>query len=599
MYYDYDNRPETDDLIGRYLNSDTCTTQGHYHGDMPENIVTVPQVNFPGHVRHGMGSPSNYSKNYCTSFEGWLVLPEDGVYTFEMSCSDSCRFALACSTDSKAECGNPSTKSKFSSSYNFRHDANNARERYYITAGMQVTGRNIAGEEASTYAGLRTLELDMPAGTYPIKLQHAVGPDSFEVDFEKKFGFGPQFILKWTPPNATHSQVIPAKRYLHKAPYALHFEHYPARVEKWLDGDFDTYEYIRTDGPHEGARTEGVAIIDLGYVFLVEKVEIYAVDADDVLEISVSTDLKDTKNGGRRHQICGTIQTTGTKEVVKSTGVPMVVRYNESTCGGAKGRYVILRLRGDKTAMRFREFRFKGTPLSPTQQPPLLSFTRMPKLSRNPRHHQFYKTAPEGLYRVYASISQAHYGADSGKDSQISAHRVLNENTEVCDSSSWLLSDFQTGSFILDLGFEVSVAAVRILNAHNHAYSNRGTKDLRIEAGVRGTLINAATNHSGKVLVNSSSDLALGLGDICVNALGSSWVGPFFWEGSGLTLKECQQRCIAEHNSTDPQKRCEKFSFIYYVCTPTPLRCGTEHPIRVLLSKSHTALFRLTAVLRF
>lgn len=363
MYYDYDNRPETDDLIGRYLNSDSCTTQGHYHGDMPENIVTVPQVNFPGHVRHGMGSPSNYSKNYCTSFEGWLVLPEDGVYTFEMSCSDSCRFALACSTDTKAECGNPSTKSKFSSSYNFRHDANNARERYYITAGMQVTGRNIAGEEASTYAGLRTLELDMPAGTYPIKLQHAVGPDSFEVDFEKKFGFGPQFILKWTPPNATHSQVIPAKRYLHKAPYALHFEHYPARVEKWLDGDFDTYEYIRTDGPHEGARTEGVAIIDLGYVFLVEKVEIYAVDADDVLEISVSTDLKDTKNGGRRHQICGTIQTTGTKEVVKSTGVPMVVRYNESTCGGAKGRYVILRLRGDKTAMRFREFRFKGTPL--------------------------------------------------------------------------------------------------------------------------------------------------------------------------------------------------------------------------------------------
>ena len=233
--------------------------------------------------------------------------------------------------------------------------------------------------------------------------------------------------------------------------------------------------------------------------------------------------------------------------------------------------------------MRFREFRFKGTPLSPTQQPPLLSFTRMPKLSRNPRQHQFYKTAPEGLYRVYASISQAHYGADSGKDSQISAHRVLNENTEVCDSSSWLLSDFQTGSFILDLGFEVSVAAVRILNAHNHAYSNRGTKDLRIEAGVRGTLINAATNLSGKVLVNSSSDLALGLGDICVNALGSSWVGPFFWEGSGLTLKECQQRCIAEHNSTDPQKRCEKFSFIYYVCT-----------VRLLGSKGDgTAMVRL------
>ena len=103
-------------------------------------------------------------------------------------------------------------------------DANNGKELYYRTAGMSVTGRNTAGDEPSTYAGRRTLDLDLPAGLYPIKMTHAVGPDSWGKFDPFKYAFGPQLVFKWTTPNASHSQVIPAKAFVHRAPRAMHFE---------------------------------------------------------------------------------------------------------------------------------------------------------------------------------------------------------------------------------------------------------------------------------------------------------------------------------------------------------------------------------------
>ena len=289
--------------------------------------------------------------------------------------------------------------------------------------------------------------------------------------------------------------------------------------------------------------------------------EVYAKDSGSKLEISVSETLNDARNVRRRAYVCGIVHTTGTKDVLKLTGEKMTVPYNETLCSGAKGRYVTLRLAAKGTPHGFRQFKIQGTPMSPTKQPLFATVARMPKLDRTPFRKQYYQTGVPGMHRVYASVVDAHYRASSGKELQgRTAHRLLNEGSND-DSESWLLQDFSTGSFILDLGFEVSVAAIRLLNSHDHAYSYRGTKDLRIEAGSRGTLVN---NAAGGDSVHANTSSALARGKICVEAIGEKHGGNKIMEKGGATLLECQQWCFAESNNTDPSKRCEAYTMYYY-----------------------------------
>ena len=76
-YYDYAGKG---DLVGKEYDARVCSFRTSHHGNTPDATAVVPSMNFPAHVTHYMGSPTQLNEHFCTRFEGWLEVPQAAEY---------------------------------------------------------------------------------------------------------------------------------------------------------------------------------------------------------------------------------------------------------------------------------------------------------------------------------------------------------------------------------------------------------------------------------------------------------------------------------------------------------------------------------------
>jgi hypothetical protein len=119
----------------------------------------------------------------------------------------------------------------------------------------------------------------------------------------------------------------------------------------------------------------------------------------------------------------------------------------------------------------------------------------------------WWRTRLDNLYRLYPSVvNDATDYRDTASFWSNNGISALSE-TFYYDYDGWKLNDFATGSMVLDLGFEHTVSAIRILNGHNRRSGNGGVKRLRVDSGEPSAQTNVAT----LATLNASRQVGAGL----------------------------------------------------------------------------------------
>lgn len=171
-YFKYD---DTGDQLDKHCSAHCASQRNWYHGANADAVAIIPNVNFPGHVRHNMSSP--FSENFASLFQGFIEIPEDGDYEFEMTCSDGC-FLFANFTGSD-------------------DDMNRG------------THRVISGATKSTGFAVTNTVQGLTAGHYQIAIMHVSTVNETGSVEDLRYGLGFQCVFKWTTPSLSKRLVPP------------------------------------------------------------------------------------------------------------------------------------------------------------------------------------------------------------------------------------------------------------------------------------------------------------------------------------------------------------------------------------------------------
>lgn len=152
-------------------------------------------------------------------------------------------------------------------------------------------------------------------------------------------------------------------------------------------------------------------------------------------------------------------------------------------CNDTRARYVLVLA---EDGQRLFDVSVKGVPIQPTAAPPVLQWPSPVIRESVSIPDGYFEQGLDGHYRVYASVVRniSHHRHYYEYDVEYDFGRYALEEGSFSDYTGWRLNDYQTGHFVIDLGFEHPVAALRVINGHNTRYQSGGIKELVVEAGV-------------------------------------------------------------------------------------------------------------------
>lgn len=158
-------------------------------------------------------------------------------------------------------------------------------------------------------------------------------------------------------------------------------------------------------------------------------------------------------------------------------------------------RYIYLL--GNATSQRIYDIQITATPVRASPQPaqfawPQPSTTPFWRRESEVVPNSYWHSRLDNLHRIYPSVvNEATDKFDSASFWSVNGIAALSE-TFYYDYDGWLLNQFATGQLVLDLGFEHTVSAIRVLNSHGRSSMNRGVKRLRVDSGSPPALVNVA-----------------------------------------------------------------------------------------------------------
>jgi hypothetical protein len=148
-------------------------TSRRYHGATADAAAIIPQLNYPPHIRHRLGSP--FDENYASEFYGEIEITVAGQYNFSLLCSDDCQFRLKMNRTTTSWSG---------------------------TRVLYIGGPQVPDEQA-----VAPLMLDV--GFYEILLSHAVSKNDTGSDADLRNNLGPACVLYWATPQYAPCRVTP------------------------------------------------------------------------------------------------------------------------------------------------------------------------------------------------------------------------------------------------------------------------------------------------------------------------------------------------------------------------------------------------------
>ena len=556
-YFDYSENP---DALLMDLDAMSATRRNTHHGTTPDHVRIVPAINFPSHEKHNLGSP--LKEHFATQFTGYLEVPEEGEYDFAVQCSDTCEIRMSCGQG--ATCDSDSFRNTRLNDYktarvNIQNDA-----KFEHDVGHSSTRRGYGKDTMFTYT--------LAKGKYPFLVVHIVSKVYPEKEFLEQ-RLGQSMVWSWKQPGRAGFRPIPARYFSHKAQVLRQYRSDETANLRFLDGNLATGDSVRND--IKAAATmydEGAApsfILDLGYNYNVTRVMFADYKVRDFpITATLSQEPFGLFPGG------DTYNCTSDERMAK--GGPPVSNppaywssriFFKANCSGGTGRYLKIQGPLDKEFTVYGIF-VNGVPVSPSSQTGVLRWSPRPK-DHPDTHVQMvsadYLGNHPGYYRVYGALdfpgtpgtSPGRGGTEyrSSEFDYYAPFRVLRERS-FSDSTAWLMGDYSPGSFVVDLGMEVDVAALRLLNSHGGAAFNAGVRDLRIEAGHPGADPENVALKSG-VSAMTTSDVALG--KACVSETNNQMMGkPSIKSYTELpTIAEC-------HNLCQQNPLCVMYTWRYY-----------------------------------
>lgn len=491
-------------------------------------------------------------------------MPSDGDYTFKVSCSDGCDFRLGCPFDDPAWCSpkmEPELKDNY---YKFYHSYNDQLKTPYASRIASRTGY-LKFPTQTAWAETKTLTLK--AGRYPILATHMAGPQDFGEYDAVADGLGNEMILFWEGPDFPMRPV--ASKYLsHRAPVFWQFYTARYQVQRWGDRKLDDKEYVHYPTTHERRHPHALALVDLGWEVSVDSVVIYSNSKGRRIQVKLGNDLWDT-GMGTNATACGEPLDPEHSGLSTLGEDGKANRYAVANCNRTTGRYITLMSAEDAPSNHYfevREVLVNGTAIKPTPQPLLNRYPLMKQPKPITRPPSYYKTPLEGSYRVYASMHKSHEKNENFVHGALGGSAMLIEST-FNDDSNWILPMWKTGHFILDLGAETSVAALRLLNTHGRERMDiGGARNLRIDAGTPGRPKNVAIldmDGYGGVTISTTSEIAQGL--VCLEEGGFQMKRtPSFVSLSNIpTMGACQKLCYdLDNDDAETGKRCKHWTYV-------------------------------------
>eukprot|EP00041_Stephanoeca_diplocostata_P032022 m.1014244 g.1014244 ORF g.1014244 m.1014244 type:complete len:1922 (-) comp24070_c0_seq1:398-6163(-) len=473
-YYSY---PDHSLVLEHERNSYESTTRNWFHPTTADATSRVSHVNFPPHVRHNMGSPWA-STGYASRFSGMIEIPEDGDYTFHLLCSDGCEM--------RASFRNP------------EYPVTNYRNRI-----LRIYGPCAPRWDDATYT--------LSAGFYDIIVTHTTANNDTGTDADLADNQGHCAVLYWETPSYSFREV-PAWAFSHRARTVTRRDGSDGEevATELLDTEARGSETTRSstwpdwswDGTRPGiAGTRSIASswhrVDLGYECAIESVTMVSAPWYDV-QVHVGLD---PTPGSSANVMCGDHVHFG--EEVDSAYPSETVQ-----CNDVRARYVLV-LATD--GQRLYDISIKGVPMQPTLPPPVLQWPPPVVRERTRIPDEDFERGLAGHYRVYASVvrNASHHRHYYAYDVEYDFGRYALEEGSFSDYNGWRLNDYATGHLVIDLGFAHPVSALRVINGHNTRYQTGGIKDLVVESGTLGTVVDVTDGAAASASHNiSTSDVA-------------------------------------------------------------------------------------------
>lgn len=368
-YYTYANKH---DVVTVERDGYGATRRNWFHGSSADAGSVIPQINFPPHVRHRMGS--SYDEHFATRFYGEIEITRAGVYNFSMLCSDDCGFRLQV----------------------------NASKSITSSANALLS---VYGPRAPTEVKAKPVELNV--GYYRFLVTHGAFKNDTGSDASLRENLGLACVLYWETPQYTKREV-PAWAFSHRAPVtAKQSDNYLYEVTGQQIVDAEPGNPSTSSSAGQDLTWYGTEVspswhrIDLGYICEVYNVTVVSYRWYQGVDVRIGNSLAPYDYSA--NILCNSTGNFG-------GNVNGWEPNHTVSCRGLRGRY--LYTLGNRSSQRLYNVVVHATPV---RSSPLPSQFSWPRTSVTPYWQRSSEIVPnsawwsrlDNLYRVYASLESS------------------------------------------------------------------------------------------------------------------------------------------------------------------------------------------------